>query len=93
MNRLTAEQIDQILYDKYAERLTIAELRAKHKISQKTYTEVIKTFGDEYLATHEVYPRRAVDIDTMKKLWGKKDIKANKKDSSLNFSDYITQQL
>lgn len=90
MNRLTAEQIDQILHDKYVERLTVAELRAKHKISQKTYTEVIKAFGDEYLATHEVYPRRAVDIETMKKLWGKKNAKTNERE--INYSDYMSRQ-
>lgn len=68
---MDAKKITEILKDKYHKGLTVKELRTKHKISQKVWSEINKKFGKMFVEKFGKKKPQIIKVsaDDLENLW------------------------
>ena len=69
---MDAKKITKILKDKYHECLTVKEIKTKHKISQKIWTEINKKFGKMFIEKFGKKKPQIIKVSKhdLEELWG-----------------------
>lgn len=66
---LSAQNIHDILVDRYHNNMKVFILRKKYKISQKTWTSINKKYTESFINKFGKKKKKTITIDEMEQFW------------------------